>query len=115
MFFLNVHYIKIIPQQVPQIRPLAPTLTILTLPFLLKLPRSHILDLLKLLLQLFFSEIRWLLAGFSFSIEFFASPPMMVWRKKMAVPDKADLVSDSLRARVFVTTHTRLIIDCDPP
>jgi hypothetical protein len=78
--------------QVPQTRPPVPTLTIHALPFLLQLPWPHISDLLKLLLQLFFSKLRWLVASFSFTIKFFASLPTMVLRKKTAVSNEADLV-----------------------
>jgi hypothetical protein len=107
-------FVELTPRH-PQTRPPAPTLTFLTLPFFFKLPWPHIPDLLKLLLKLLFSELLWLLAGFTFTIKVFAFSPMMVLRKKAAVPNKAYLVPYSLRARVFVTPHTRLITRCDPP
>jgi hypothetical protein len=71
-------------------------LTVLTLSFPLKLSWSHILHLLKLLLQLCFSEFPWLVAGFNLAIKIFAFAPMMVSRKKPAVPNKANLVPYSL-------------------
>jgi hypothetical protein len=78
--------------QVPQTGPAAPTLTLLTLSFPLKLSWPHIFDLLKLLLQLLLSEFRWLVTDFSMAIKVFAFSPRMVFRKKTAVPNKADLV-----------------------
>jgi hypothetical protein len=97
--FLDVHYIEIMPQlqicpvwQVPQTRPTAPTLTVLTFPFLLKLAWYHISNPIKLFLQLIWSEFRWLVTAFRSTIEFFAISPRMVPRKPTAVPNKADFV-----------------------
>src|SRR3954471_22047656 len=88
-----MHYIKVVPQleicpvrEVPQNSPPVPTLTILTLPFLLMFSRSHIFHIVKLLLELFFSELRRLVTGFRFSIEILAFSLRMVAGKKTAPP-----------------------------
>src|SRR4051812_49002254 len=117
-----MHYIKVVPQleicpvrEVPQNSLPVPTLSILTLPFLLMFSRSHIFHIVKLLLKLFFSELRRLVTGFSFSIEIFAFSPRMVAGKKTAPPGPTYLVPYSFRARILVTTHTCLRTRREPP
>ena len=93
-----------------------PTLTIcfpLSLFAFRMLSWPNILDPPQLLHQLFCTKLLWLPMSFNLTIKTFLSPPRMVHGKETPMTNITYFIPDSSRARIFVTSHTRIVTSCD--